>query len=340
MGVAADCSYTQQYGSSAAATTQILNNWNSASSLYKTSFNVTLGIVELSVQDPICPTTPPANAQWNVPCSNSTDLNTRLSLFSQWRGQKGSGDGAGLWHLMSGCPTGTEIGVAWLGTLCNTQASGSNPQVVSGTAVTTANRAEWQVVAHETGHNFGAIHDCASGCQSTDGCCSLTTSTCNANGGFVMSPVSEPGEVTFSACSVGNICESYLSACASASINCSSDSITGSLLQSTLNTTCLQDPDTSKKIISLQMCGNGIVEAGEDCDPGVGNTSPCCNSATCKFTAGALCDPLSSECCSSQCKFAPSTQVCRPAKDPQCDIAEMCTGNSSSCPADQTVKDG
>jgi len=28
---------------------------------------------------------------------------------------------------------------------------------VSGTAVSTSGRTEWQVVAHETGHNFGAI---------------------------------------------------------------------------------------------------------------------------------------------------------------------------------------
>lgn len=102
-------------------------------------------------------------------------LNDRLSLFSAWRGTLGD-DGTGLWHLMSGCPTGTEVGtycalvfysnfllmlpyvgVAWLGTLCQQDASGSNPSVVSGTAVTTNGRTEWQVVSHEIGHNFGAI---------------------------------------------------------------------------------------------------------------------------------------------------------------------------------------
>jgi len=35
MGVAADCEYTQQYGSPQNATTQILTNWNTASALYK-----------------------------------------------------------------------------------------------------------------------------------------------------------------------------------------------------------------------------------------------------------------------------------------------------------------
>jgi hypothetical protein len=51
MGVAADCEYVQHYGSAGAAVTQILNSWNTASSLYRDTFNVSLGIIELSVQD-------------------------------------------------------------------------------------------------------------------------------------------------------------------------------------------------------------------------------------------------------------------------------------------------
>ncbi|KAG8688672.1 hypothetical protein FRC11_004982 [Ceratobasidium sp. 423] len=167
MGVAADCEYTSRYGGTQNATTMILNDWNTASSLYKTTFNMSLGIVELAMQDPSCPpSSPTPNPAWNTPCTDSITLNDRLSLFSAWRGERGgssgsgAGDSAGLWHLMSGCPTGTEVGVAWLGQLCNTKSSGSQGNVVSGTAVSTAGRTEWQVVAHEIGHNFGAIHDC------------------------------------------------------------------------------------------------------------------------------------------------------------------------------------
>lgn len=69
-------------------------------------------------------------------------------------------------------------------------------------------------------------------------------------------------------------------------------------------------------------------------------TSSCCDSATCKFTSGALCDPKSSTCCTDSCQFAPTTQVCRPSKDAQCDFAESCTGSSSACPADKTQSDG
>lgn len=173
MGVAADCTYTQRYGGQSQATQQILTDWNSASSLYKSTFNVSLGIVELQVFNGTCPSAADPAAAWNVACGDVT-LNDRLSLFSQWRGNKGS-DGAGLWHLVTACTTGSEVGIAWLSTLlvsvmnlaywrqltilcrCQTSASGSSPNVVSGTAVSSAGRTEWQIISHEIGHNFGAI---------------------------------------------------------------------------------------------------------------------------------------------------------------------------------------
>jgi hypothetical protein len=165
-----------------------------------------------------CPTTSAqvdqANA-WNVPCQSSSggggnigvDLNTRLSIFSQWRGNKGGGDGAGLWHLLTACKTASEVGVAWLGQLCRVSASGSNGQVTSGTGVTATTRNEWQVIAHEigeyslmealadvrvadkrstAGHNFGAIHDCSAGCSLSGSCCPLSSSTCNADANYIM----------------------------------------------------------------------------------------------------------------------------------------------------------
>ncbi|ESK98122.1 zinc metalloprotease [Moniliophthora roreri MCA 2997] len=316
MGVAADCKYVSQYGSPENATQKILNDWNAASSLYKNTFNVSLGIVELQVQTATCPSQPDPSKPWNVDCTN-VKLDERLSLFSQWRGDKGN-DGIGLWHLMSGCPTGTEVGIAWLATLCQQSAAGSPGSVVSGTGVSTAGLTEWQVIAHEIGHNFGAIHDCADGCNSSSNCCPLSVSTCNANAKFIMSPVAQAGEHDFSACSIGNVC-----------------SLMKGVQGGKTDTTCLIDPsDSTRQTISLQMCGNGIVEEGEDCDPGNGANSTCCDSATCKFKNGAVCDPMSSPCCTQQCSFAPSTQVCRPAKDDRCDTAETCTGTSAQCPKD------
>lgn len=319
MGVATDCKYTSTYGSAQNATRAILNDWNSATARYKSTFNVSLGIVQLEVHDEICPTTVDPTTPWNTDCFTNTTLNDRLSLFSQWRGERAN-DGIGLWHLMSGCPTGTEVGVAWLGTLCQSDATGSGSQIVSGTAVTTAGPTEWEIVAHEVGHNFGAIHDCSAGCTLTGPCCPFTTTTCSTTSLFIMNPTSAPSETTFSPCSVGNICTS---------------------LRSTLNTSCLQDAfSPSKPLITLQMCGNGIVEPGEQCDPGQGEQSSCCDTKTCQFLSGAVCDPASSPCCAPTCQFAPSGQICRPAQDPVCDVAESCTGASSQCPADVTKPNG
>ncbi|KAI0757575.1 Metallo-peptidase family M12-domain-containing protein [Daedaleopsis nitida] len=328
MGVAADCEYTNRYGSQANATKAIITNWNTASALYKTTFQVSLGIIELQIRDPTCPTTQPTDFPWNVPCQEDITLNDRLSMFSDWRGKKGN-DGAGLWHLMSGCPTGSEVGIAWLATLCQQTSTGSSPSIVSGTAVSTGGRTEWQVVAHEIGHNFGAIHDCADGCSCENGCetqsvncCPLSTSTCDANSQYIMSPVAETGEMNFSPCSIGNIC-----------------SLMAGTSGGHTNTTCLIDPSgptslTSKPLITLKMCGNGIVEDGEDCDPGINSNSSCCDAQTCKFKNNAVCDPDSSPCCTGQCTFAPTSQVCRPSKDDRCDTAETCTGSSAWCPQD------
>lgn len=57
----------------------------------------------------------------------------------------------------------------------------------------------------------------------------------------------------------------------------------------------------------VAVCGNGIVESGEQCD--------------------------STACCTTTCTFASSSVVCRPSAG-ECDVAESCTGSSGSCPAD------
>jgi len=66
-------------------------------------------------------------------------------------------------------------------------------------------------------------------------------------------------------------------------------------------------------IATASRCGDGVVDAGEQCDK-VGNAFPAC------------CDP-------STCLFFPATQICRPSAS-TCDAAETCTGSSSDCPGD------
>lgn len=317
MGVAVDCNYVGEYGTAEAARTKVLNNWNSITALYKSTFKISLGITEIVVMDATCPSTAPSTAEWNTNCSASVTLDDRLSLFSTWRGNR-SDDGIGLWTLMTACQTDTEVGVAWLGQVCTTDANTqTDGTIVSGTGVASYSKTEWNIIAHEIGHGFGAIHDCESGCSLSGSCCPYSTSSCDANGAYIMNPTTGSTETTFSACTLGNVC-----------------TFLGSNSKS-----CIVTPDSSHTIISLNQCGNGIVEDGEDCDPGSNSTSSCCTS-DCKFTSGAVCDPFNSACCTDSCGYAASTVVCRASINSICDQAEYCTGTNATCPTDVTAADG
>ncbi|KAG2217555.1 hypothetical protein INT45_006722, partial [Circinella minor] len=318
MGVAADCTYTRHYGSVEDARTQIINNWNTASGVYEHTFNIQLGLINITILPETCPSTP--EPDWNRDCSNSYTISDRLSDFSLWRSYM-SDDGAGLWHLMTNCATGVEVGVAWLQQLCNMgvnqQSAGGQTQYVSGTGVSSVLRDEWKVVAHEIGHGFGAIHDCTSDSCPCSGsscqCCPLSDTQCDAGGTYIMNPTNNVSTESFSPCSINTICGLFSSM--------------GS---------CLEEPG-SRTVQTLQMCGNGIKEEGEDCDPG-GQNSSCCDSSTCKFINGATCDDTTDLCCDN-CQLRPQNTVCREAQS-ECDIPEHCDGTTGDCPADAYVDDG
>jgi hypothetical protein len=327
VGVAYDCGYSSTFNSTSSANANVITQINTASSLYERTFNITLGLANLTSNDANCPTTPPSSAQWNVPCSNNVDLQDRLNLFSQWRSEKQ--DNNSHWTLLTNCNTGAEIGLAWLGQACIVGVTSRNTsggaQIVAGANVVARTSTEWQVIAHETGHTFGAVHDCTSqtcsdGTSTAQQCCPLSSTSCDAQEKYIMNPSSAQGITNFSPCSVGNICNAMGSG--------------------SVKTTCL----TTNKGILLStgpVCGNGIVEAGEQCDcggkAGCGN-NPCCDPATCKFTSGSVCDDANEECC-NKCQLAPRGEVCRPSTG-DCDPEEVCSGNSSTCPSDQTSPNG
>jgi uncharacterized delta-60 repeat protein len=65
-------------------------------------------------------------------------------------------------------------------------------------------------------------------------------------------------------------------------------------------------------------CGDGVLDAGEDCDTGGTNGLP-------------------SICCSGSCAFDGPSKACRPSAD-ECDAAETCTGSSVTCPVVDAAK--
>lgn len=329
VGVATDCTYTADFNSTSSARANIISVMNLASVQYEDSFNITLGLKNLTISDAVCPGTPASTAPWNVGCSDSVSIQDRLNLFSAWRGQRG--DNNAYWTLLSKCNTGSAVGLAWLGQACVStsqvaSANGGN-ETVSGANVVVRTSTEWQVIAHETGHTFGAVHDCnAQTCAdgntvASQQCCPLSAQTCDAGGKFIMNPSTGPGIQTFSGCTIGNICNA--------------------IGRNSVKTSCLT-ANKDVTTISGSQCGNGIVEQGEDCDCG-GTTgcvdNNCCDATTCKFKQSAVCDPSNEDCCTGSCQFAGNGTVCR-ASTGTCDPQETCSGTTATCPVDANAPDG
>lgn len=339
IGVATDCTYTNSFNSTQSVRENVINQMNTASALYERTFNISLGLQNLTVSPASCPGTPAQATEWNQDCSDNVDIQDRLNMFSAWRGLQS--DNNALWTLLSTCNTGTAVGLAWLGQACvqdaittntsttgNGASTGSGAETVAGANVVIRSQGanEWQVLAHEIGHTFGAVHDCTSetcadqNTVSAQQCCPLSANTCDAGEQYIMNPSTSPGAEDFSMCSVGNICSA--------------------LGRGSVQSTCLSE-NRQVDLISGQECGNGIVEKGEDCDCGgeegcAGNT--CCDASTCKFTSGSVCDDSNEDCCSG-CQLASNGTVCRESTG-QCDPQEVCSGTSATCPPDSSSPNG
>ncbi|KAG8531087.1 uncharacterized protein KY384_004444 [Bacidia gigantensis] len=160
IGVATDCSYTGTFNSTESAHANVIQQISSASSLYERSFNISLGLQNLTVSNTTCPGTPPAATPWNQGCGGNQTITDRLNTFSTWRGQQK--DNNAYWMLLTNCRTGSEVGLSWLGQLCVSDVAQNSGETVSGACVVAKTSTEWQVMAHESGHTFGAVHDCDS----------------------------------------------------------------------------------------------------------------------------------------------------------------------------------
>ena len=98
--------------------------------------------------------------------------------------------------MVSGCDDSEIVGIAWMNQVCQVKSfkgASDSKDVVSGTSVSVLIPNQFAVIAHEIGHNFGAIHDCDSKeCQACRGrdCKCCTCGPCDCKGKFVMNPES------------------------------------------------------------------------------------------------------------------------------------------------------
>lgn len=337
VGVATDCTYTGAFDNEDDLRQNVVSQMNTASGLWEDAFRISLGLANITISEASCPGTPAQATLWNQGCEGA-DIQQRLNYFSAWRGTQA--DDNSHWTLLSTCNTGSAVGLAWLGQACINTAMDSNnsftgnggsqggSETVSGAnvVVRTSGANEWQIIAHETGHTYGAVHDCMdTTCANADyvnsqQCCPLSANTCDAGGQYIMNPSTSPGVTSFSPCTIGNICSA--------------------IGRKSVNTDCLSD-NKNVETFTGPRCGNGIVEKGEDCDcggdAGCGDDS-CCDPSTCTFRDGAVCDDANEDCCEN-CQFRSRGTVCR-ASSGDCDPQEVCPGDSGNCPKDITSPDG
>ncbi|XP_031784543.1 disintegrin and metalloproteinase domain-containing protein 10 isoform X2 [Nasonia vitripennis] len=161
-------------------------------------------------------------------------------------------------------------------------------------------------LAHEIGHNFGSPHDPE---QCTPG---------GEDGNFIMFARATSGDKRnnnrFSPCSLNAI---------NPVLNTKARSAKG----------CFTEPQAS-------LCGNGVVEDGEECDCGWEEDcrDSCCfpqrrypppGEVPCTLTPGSVCSPSQGPCCTTDCRLRFGDK-CR--DDNGCRDASFCDGRAPYCP--------
>uniref|UniRef100_A0A673J0G4 Disintegrin and metalloproteinase domain-containing protein 10 n=1 Tax=Sinocyclocheilus rhinocerous TaxID=307959 RepID=A0A673J0G4_9TELE len=163
--------------------------------------------------------------------------------------------------------------------------------------------------AHEVGHNFGSPHDSGSDCTPGES----KTQDQKEKGNYIMYARATSGDKfnnnKFSICSIRNISQVL---------------------------------DKKRYLCFVEsgqpICGNGMVEANEQCDCGYSDQckDKCCYDASapeglkCKLKPDTLCSPSQGPCCTPECTFKYSDVKCR--EESECALKGMCSGNSAQCP--------
>jgi hypothetical protein len=174
MGVLTDSLFTSAMGGDAPAAAAVTARFSNIDGWFSEQVGVQINVQRIDTFD---------NA--SDPFDGTLDTRTLLDQLSEYRNQTPAQSSLGLTHLYTGRDfTGTTVGIAWRGALCNSYFSAGLSEGRVG--VTT----DSLIAAHEIGHNFGAEHDGVAGTSCPD---ELQT--------FIMAPA-VTGNEQFSACSI------------------------------------------------------------------------------------------------------------------------------------------
>ncbi|XP_039107284.1 disintegrin and metalloproteinase domain-containing protein 15 isoform X5 [Hyaena hyaena] len=236
----------------------------------------------------------------------SQDPGLTLHNFLRWRRQdllpRLAHDSAQLVTATSF--SGPAVGTAVQNSICSPDLSGGVNMDHSSSVLGVASS-----IAHELGHSLGLAHDLPGSSCPCPGPAPAKSCIMEASTDFL------PG-LNFS--------------------NCSRRALERALLGGLGG--CLFERLHSLPSMAT-VCGNMLVEPGEQCDCGFPDecTDPCCDYFTCQLRPGAHC--ASGGLCCQNCQLRPAGWQCRPARG-DCDLAELCSGDSPQCPPDVSLGDG
>nr|XP_025035980.1 disintegrin and metalloproteinase domain-containing protein 10-like [Pelodiscus sinensis] len=159
-------------------------------------------------------------------------------------------------------------------------------------------------LAHELGHSLGAPHD------ETEACARFSFDTTYGN--YLMFSRATDGQQynndKFSPCSIEHI---------------------GNIL-STKKDRCFVETERP-------VCGNQLVDPGEECDVGDSYSDPCCYAANepsgirCRLKPGKQCSSSQGLCCSQDCIYKPHGELCQ--EETACTFESTCSGLAAECSA-------
>ncbi|KAJ8603979.1 hypothetical protein CTAYLR_003352 [Chrysophaeum taylorii] len=192
------------------------------------------------------------------------------------------------------------VGYAYVSAMCSSQFSAAIDETASSSITYVST-----VVAHELGHNLGMSHD-----ELSTDYIMASSSGGNPEGiNFQFSDESKDAANTFM------------------------DEVYGESFPA-----CLDDEASVLDDATLGACGDGVVDDGEECDPGVYvNDDECCSSE-CQLVGD--CECANTDACCDDGVVSSAGTTCRSARDADCDFAEVCDGESSDCPIDLFVSAG